>query len=334
MSAAATAGAATLPPTLAGEAFDASMSVDDPTGAQFPFILGQCGNWDYAGNKFDISGQATGPYPGSFEEQGSITYSSDEPGPNGFGQGPVLTFASTFTITAQDGVTISAVGTTTLVPNGDLAVCWESAGGGGVNIGPFLTHYTATITKPDGTSFQDSGSSYLTLSQDVGEGQYWDASLIQSFFATPPPPPPTPPPSPTPQPAPTPSSTPSAPTSPPSSRGGSTLPTSSKPVAPIKLLLPSKLGIAGLLRQGGYTWALRAPQGGRLVVAWYRAGQLVALGHAHFTKSGSVSVRIRLTASGRRLLQAHQSLRVTAKATYTPTAGSAVSVTRVLRLVK
>jgi hypothetical protein len=191
MSAAATAAATTPPPTLAGEAFNASMNVDDPSGATFPFILGQCGNWYSSTPTFDFSGQATGPYPGSFDEQGSVTYSSDAPSNNPWGQGPVLSFVSTFRITAPDGVTVSAVGTTSLVPNGDLAVCFGGAGGGGVNIGPFLTHYTATITNPDGTSSQDSGSSYLTLSQSVGLGEYWSASLIQSFFATPPPPPPT-----------------------------------------------------------------------------------------------------------------------------------------------
>ena len=191
MGAGGTANAATPPPALDGEAFSASDAVDDPTGAQFPFILGQCGNWDFSTPTFDISGQASGPFPGSFDERGSITYSSDAPSNNPWGQGPVLTFSSTFTITASDGVTVSAVGTTSLVPNGDLAVCFGGAGGGGVNIGPFLTHYTATITNPDGTSTQDSGSSYLTLSQSVGLGEYWAASLIQSFFATPPPPPPT-----------------------------------------------------------------------------------------------------------------------------------------------
>jgi hypothetical protein len=191
MGAGATARAATLPPAMDGEAFSASMAVDNGAGAQFPFILGQCGNWYFSTPTFDISGQASGPYPGYFDEQGSVTYSSDAPSNNPWGQGPVLTFSSTFTITASDGVTVSAVGTTSLVPNGDLAVCFGGAGGGGVNIGPFLTHYTATITNPDGTSSQDSGSSYLTLSQSVGLGEYWSASLIQSFFATPPPPPPT-----------------------------------------------------------------------------------------------------------------------------------------------
>jgi hypothetical protein len=428
MGAAVTAGAATLPPTLAGEAFSASMEVDNATGAQFPFILGQCGNWYYSTPTFDIFGQASGPYPGYFEEKGSVTYNNDLPGAPG-GEGPVLTFASTFTITESDGVTVSAVGTASLVPNGDLAVCFGGAGGGGVNIGPFLTHYTATITNPNGTSSQDSGSSYLTLSQSVGLGEYWSASLIQSFFATPPPPPPTltlsnftatvsgsavrvsvetspaivnvtleeggakvapdtspvngvaswtltdlapgthtlavqgwdspsgqpghhsgvqkfvvtvppppsppsPPSSPTPQPAPTPAPTPSQPISPPSSLGGSTPPTSSAPVASIRLLLPRKLGIAGLLRQGGYTWALRAPQGGRLVVTWYRARRVIALGHARFAKSGLVSVRIRLTAAGRRLLRTHRSLWLTAKATYTPTRGSTVAVTHLLRLLE
>jgi hypothetical protein len=421
----ATAATPKPPPTLDGEAFSASMAVDDATGATFPFILGQCGNWYFSTPTFELTGQASGPYPGYFQEQGSITYSSDAPSDNIWGQGPVLTFASTFTITEPDGTTVAAVGTTSLVANGDLAVCWGSAGGGGVNIGPFLTHYTATITNPNGTSSQDSGSSYLTLSQSVGMGEYWSASLIQSFFATPPAPPPTltlsnltatvsgstvnvsvdtspaivnvtldegrakvapdttpvdgvarwtltnlapgthtlavqgwaapsghsghhsgiqtflvtvpspspsPSPSPTPQPAPNPAPTPSEPAPQPPSPSAATPPPASTPPAHLRWVLPGKLFIAPLLRHG-YTWSVKAPRGGQLVVRWYRGGVLVAIGRKQFTKPGAIKVAVQLTGSGKRLLRSHRGVWVTAKARYTPIGGSAVSATRRLKLL-
>jgi hypothetical protein len=423
MTGGATAGAATPPPTLDGEAFSASMDVDDATGAQFPFILGQCGNWYHSTPTFDLNGQASGPYPGYFQEHGSITYSSDAPSDNIWGQGPVLTFDSTFTITESDGSTVAAVGTTSLVPNGGLAVCWGSAGGGGVNIGPFLTHYTATITKPNGTTSQVSGSSYLTLSQSVALGEFWAASLIQSFFATPPPPPPTltlsnltatvsgttvnvsvgtspaivnvtldegrakvapdatpvdgvaswtltdlspgthtlavqgwgspsgqsghhsgiqtfvvtvpspaPSPSPTPQPTPTPAPTPGEPGSQPPSPGAATPPPATGPSAHLRWVLPGKLLIAPLLRHG-YTWSVKAPSAGRLVVRWYRGGVLIAIGRKQFTQPGAIKVAIQLTGTGRRLLRSHRGVWVTAKARYTPISGSAVSAARRLKLL-
>jgi hypothetical protein len=109
-------------------------------------------------------------------------------------------------------------------------------------------------------------------------------------------------------------------------------------VFPVKVhfTFPRTIGIPGLLRHDGCTWSFRVPRRGRLVVAWYRGGKLIAIGPDRFTKAGMVKVGIRLTAAGRRLLrtflQTHRSLRLTAKATYTPARGSAVSVTRVLRL--
>jgi hypothetical protein len=118
---------------------------------------------------------------------------------------------------------------------------------------------------------------------------------------------------------------------PPSALGGST---PSAPAAPIKLRVtyPRAISIAVLLRHDGYRWTVKAPRPGRVVVAWYRGGKLLALGDDRFKKAGRVSVRIRLTATGRRLLRHVRSLRLTMRTTYTPTGGTAVSASRSLAL--
>jgi hypothetical protein len=416
MSSAAVAQAAT-PPTLVGEAFSAQENVDNGTGAQFPFILGQCGNWNpySVPSSFDISGQASGPFPGWFEETGSVSYNSSDDS-NAWGQGPVLTFTSTFTITGPNGY-VTATGSTGLVPStAELAVCGGSAGGGGVNIGPFLTKYTATITNPDGSTTVDSGQSYVTLSQWVGLGEYWEASLIQSFFATPPPPPPpltlsdltatvngstvnvsvdtspaivnvtleengakvapddTPvngvaswtltdvPPgahtlavqgwdSPSGQPGdhsgvqtflvvvPQP---PSPPRSGGSSSASSSVVVTTSPVVVVVVnlteikarliedLVPSAAKLAGLLKSGRYTYSLNTPSAGQIMINWYRANKhaLVASGHVSFSKAGPVKVTMKLTATGRRMLEANKSLKLIANGTYTPTGRAALVVTK------
>ena len=179
MSSAAAAQAAT-PPTLSGEALSASPSAGGPP---WPFVLGSCGNGSPYGPDFSFAGTATGPYPGSFSESGTVSYTPDAPSDNPWGQGPVTSFSGAFTIKSPDGK-VTVTGTNTLDYNGALAVCWGSAGGGGVNIGPILTTYSATVSTTTG-SYQDNGASYVTLSQDIGDGEYWQASLLESFVTGP-----------------------------------------------------------------------------------------------------------------------------------------------------
>jgi hypothetical protein len=167
--------------------------VDNPP---YPFFL-VCGNGATSGPNFTYAGTASGPYPGPFAESGTIAYNpttvNDE---YQFGEGPVTSFTTSFTIDSPNAV---VTGSETLIPTGAPAVCWESAGGGGVDIGwcdgygdnpgppvcPIETDYTATIVTRSGT-YQDRGTSSVELGESIGLGQYWNALLKDAFTSVPP----------------------------------------------------------------------------------------------------------------------------------------------------
>jgi len=102
--------------------------------------------------------------------------------------------------------------------------------------------------------------------------------------------------------------------------------------------------IAALLRSGGYTTRFTAPGAGRLVVSWYflpkgarisRAAPkptLVATGRASFMRAGVGTIRITLTSKGRQLLRGAKRLRLTARASFSPTVGAAAVSLRTFTL--
>ena len=103
---------------------------------------------------FEITGPASGPYPGSFTETGSVTIGPQtEPIPGAPGQyrGPVTAFTSSFTISGAAG-TVS--GTKSLVAGSpaNLGVC----GGPAAQVIASALTYEATL--PGGTV--DSGSTW------------------------------------------------------------------------------------------------------------------------------------------------------------------------------
>jgi hypothetical protein len=79
-----------------------------------------------------------------------------------------------------------------------------------------------------------------------------------------------------------------------------------------------------------------------LVLGWYLVPKgahlsrskpvLLAAGSAAATKAGKVTVTVRFTAKGRSLLKHGGRLKLTAKGTFTPSGGSAVSATRTFTL--
>lgn len=185
----AASAAAPSPPSLNGESFNASPQVSNPP---YPFFL-VCGNGFTSGPNFSFDGTASGPYPGTFIESGTIDYNPtlvnyQYP----FGEGPVTGFSTAFTIVSPNGV---VTGSETLIPTDAPAVCWESAGGGGVDIGwcdglnqsipcPIKTEYTVTVVTSTGT-YQDHGTSSVTLNELIGLGQYWFAGLTDAFKSAP-----------------------------------------------------------------------------------------------------------------------------------------------------
>jgi hypothetical protein len=117
-------------------------------------------------------------------------------------------------------------------------------------------------------------------------------------------------------------------------------PTSSRPtVAQIRALLRRQLtphGKAsriGRLLEHGYGLSFRALVAGTGKVQWYRLRKghkpvLIASGRHTFGAAGSTTMRIRLTAAGRRQLRHAKRLRLQAKGTFTPAPDPPVTATR------
>ncbi len=128
---------------------------------------------------------------------------------------------------------------------------------------------------------------------------------------------------------------------------GSTTPTVSR--ARIAALLKQALAplgraarIAPLTRVGSFTIAFAAPEAGTVRIYWYRAATgprgitakplLIASGHVRFSRAGTGRILVRLTPAGRRALRDKTHFTVTAKGSFTPLGGAAVTVSRALAL--
>jgi hypothetical protein len=108
----------------------------------------------------------------------------------------------------------------------------------------------------------------------------------------------------------------------------------------------SASGIAALLRRGGLTIAFEALEAGTVIISWYELPPgakvakakakpvLVASGRGVFTQPGSAKLNVRLTSRGMRLLKHASRLKLTGKATFTPTGGSSVSATKMFLLTR
>jgi len=95
-------------------------------------------------------------------------------------------------------------------------------------------------------------------------------------------------------------------------------------------------GKLGLVLKSGYSYRVRAPHAGRVVITWFFLPKgarissskpqpvIVAGGSASFTRPGTKTVRMVLTARGRQMLKHARHLRLTARATFTPSLGRAV----------
>jgi hypothetical protein len=148
------AAAWAAPPSLDGESFTGSATID-ATGC----VLGNTFT-------FDVSGTATGAYPGPYNENGSVTVT-----------GPIPTdFTASFTITAtsgpQSGDTV--VGMKVFAPPTapSIAVCVD---GLALNVN---STYSATITLPSGESFCDTGTAVTNI------GVFSPGSFSETFTST------------------------------------------------------------------------------------------------------------------------------------------------------
>lgn len=118
--------------------------------------------------------------------------------------------------------------------------------------------------------------------------------------------------------------------------------------AEIKTLLARQLvpsgraaSISRLLKSGSLSMSFKLPEAGTLVVGWYLvpAGAklaskttakpiLVAAGQVKFAAAGTLVVRLRLTAQGRKLLGHAKKIRLTAKGAFTAKGEAAASTTK------
>jgi hypothetical protein len=99
--------------------------------------------------------------------------------------------------------------------------------------------------------------------------------------------------------------------------------------------------IAALLKSGGFTVVFKALEAGTAVINWYQVPPgaklakkakpkpvLVAAGKRTFSAAGTATIKIKLTAAGKRLLKHAKKLKLTAKGTFTPTGKAPITATR------
>jgi hypothetical protein len=138
-------GAQTLPPSLQGEVFvGTSVTVSVPPNCEFPPRTSTI--------PFTASGDAFGPYPGTFEESGTITLDVQ-----GFGLGGqvVTGFQATFTIRDSNGDVV--VQGTKSFSSAIEGHCGAILGGFEMVFATVIATYQATITPSAGGSYSDSG---------------------------------------------------------------------------------------------------------------------------------------------------------------------------------
>jgi hypothetical protein len=163
---ATTAQAAT--PTLEGEKLFAGLDEGLPAETSMYEVTLRCGAASPSWWSYSASGNATGPYPGSFTETGTVYVD----GPGDGSNVPVLTVQSEFAI--QSGTTvISGTRELKMVPtNNGSCLALNDTADSKFNV---TTTYTATIDTASG-SFTDSGASTV-IAQRL---EKWDISTQPS----------------------------------------------------------------------------------------------------------------------------------------------------------
>jgi hypothetical protein len=99
--------------------------------------------------------------------------------------------------------------------------------------------------------------------------------------------------------------------------------------------------IATILKSGGYSSTVTAPESGSLLIQWYQVPSgaklskkikakptLVASGKTTFAGAGGGKITVKLTPAGKRLLKHSKSLKLVAKGTFTPTGQSPVIIVK------
>jgi hypothetical protein len=147
-------------------------------------VSGTCDPFGNSTFTFTVTGEAFGPYPGTFSESGTITL-----GPFGIGPSFAATsFESTFTISSPAGTVTGSKSLTALGAPTSLGLCGAAAfPTGGANSLHFdgTLSYTATITTPTGSGM-DSGESHVTLqdTQVRGQADFNGFNFVETYTST------------------------------------------------------------------------------------------------------------------------------------------------------
>jgi hypothetical protein len=177
--AAADDGPTAGPQPLTGEALLASELGTPGTST----VTGTCNPFGTSTFQFTVTGQALGPYPGTFTESGTFSFGPFGLPDVGFGVGE---FESTFTISSAAG---SVHGTKELtVPGTGFGACgiaaFPTGGANAIDFEGVLT-YSAHITTPGGPA-TDSGESFVNYgdSQLRGVIGFNGFNFDESFTST------------------------------------------------------------------------------------------------------------------------------------------------------
>ena len=100
--------------------------------------------------------------------------------------------------------------------------------------------------------------------------------------------------------------------------------------------------VAALRKHGSYRFSFLAPSAGTLSIGWYEVPKgahlskakpvLLATGTATATKAGKLIIIVKLNPKGRALLKHGGKVKLTAKGTFTPAGGTAVSANKTFTL--
>jgi hypothetical protein len=106
-------------------------------------------------------------------------------------------------------------------------------------------------------------------------------------------------------------------------------------------IAPSGKGadLDALAKSDAFVLSFKAAEAGTIAIDWYTAKsaagagkkaspQLVASGKSRLAAAGTTKVTMKFTAAGKALLRRSRSLRLSARSTFTPTAGDPTKVTR------
>jgi hypothetical protein len=157
--------------SLNGENF-ISQEVGQGSEVSESIVTGECNPLGTSEFEFTVTGEAVGPYPGTFTESGTLTMSL-------LGE---TSFESTFTINSPAGTVEN--GSKSLVTS-NLAICGNLAiGSGGPNAVWFegTVSYSATINTPNGSRV-DSGTGFVSFQNFDDPNLTNSHSFSESFMS-------------------------------------------------------------------------------------------------------------------------------------------------------